>query len=150
MVRIYGVTTSNNTSTPASAQILVRVVGISNKDEPVKLTMDGSGEENSGNILSTSQNKALHFVANIVCTTLPDPIQKNASWIISGMLSKGFMNSTVKLKITQALSDSDDTMEDCEVTLMENTSLGGLSIICKGVPAYNETKWTATITGSEV
>jgi hypothetical protein len=76
MVRIYGVTTSNNTSTPASAQILVRVVGISNKDEPVKLTMDGSGEENSGNILSTSQNKALHFVANIVCTTLPDPIQK--------------------------------------------------------------------------
>jgi hypothetical protein len=60
------------------------------------------------------------------------------------------MNSTVKLKITQALSDFDDTMEDCEVTFMENTSLGGLSIICKGVPAYNETKWTATITGSEV
>lgn len=150
MVRIYGVTTTNNTQNSGGTAISIKLFGTTISSGIVKLTLDGSGTENATNIFSTTINKALNFTLNLVATNLPDDSQQTASWFITGYISKGTNSSTVKYKIVSVQSSADISMSDCEVTLQENYAFGGLSITCRGVSQYNEINWVATITGSEV
>lgn len=150
MVRIYGVTTTSNTTSSGGTAVSIKIFGTTFQNGTVLLTLDGSGTETLTNIFSTATNKALSFTMNVVATTLPDSTQQQASWLVQGLLSKGATSATVRYTLHHVMSLSNDTMKNCEITFQENYSLGGLSILCKGVSQYNEINWVATITGSEV
>lgn len=150
MVRIYGVTTTNNTSVPSGSIISMKLYGSTTNDGETNLTSDGESIETYQNIFSTSTNKSVSFIANIIASNLPQTPSYNASWTIHGMLSKGSSSALTKLYVSSADAIADSAFENLEVSLSENTVFGGLSIKCKGLPNYNVINWVATITGSEV
>lgn len=153
MVRIYGVTKSSGSggsggssgNTPS-----VQLSGLTQNNNSVRLTSDGSGLETQSNIVIIPSNKTALLTIQIVARTEASP-HKTASWNISGMVKReNSVDSVSIVGFSPVSTMGDNELQNIYIQLSEHQGYGGLSIQCTGIVDYTVIKWAATVTLTEV
>lgn len=148
MVRIYGITTESGTSEGSSKVSDSVLLATTTNSQPRRMTTDGTGAETVKNFLYFPSNTSAVIVMQIIAKT---PQLYTAAWDVNVLASKGLSNNTMEIKNFFPVSAiSDPEIEDFSLNIIENPSLGGISIICIGKEGYTSVNWVARISMTEV
>lgn len=156
MPLIYGVTTAGSVGggqtggTGIDATNAFTLQGITQSNSSINLTINGNGIENLTNMLIIPERVSALMNVKIIAETDAYP-RKTASWEIFGCAKRESAPASLQiLGFSPAFAMSDPELQFLKVSLYENTSYGGISIQCKGIPQYTVIRWIATITMTEV
>lgn len=151
MVRIYGVSTQTAADNPGANKVSENVLtATTNGTQPKRMTSDGTGAETAKNILIVNPNTSKLFELNILART-GAPNLFTAAWDIGFLAKKGTSNESTSIETFFPVNAfADQEAEDFSVEVIENPSLGGISIICKGKDGYNSVNWIARVSATEV
>lgn len=147
MVRIYGVSSIGSGSGSGSSGFLL--MGETQGSSTIPLTTNGGSSENSQNIFIIPESKSVECNIYIVARTDTTPMY-SASWVLNALVNRPIGTSAVRLvgvSMTETIADTQLT--NLRISLAENISWGGLSILCTGISQYNLIKWSATILSTE-